>query len=790
MLIPPKPANETSRLAALRDLHILDTPSEERFDRITRIAAELFGLPIAVVSLVDENRQWFKSRQGLDAEETGRDISFCGHAILQDDVFVIEDTLADPRFSDNPLVKDQPLIRFYAGAPLSGDHDLKLGTLCIIDREPRHFSERDRAMLRGLAAWVERELSIASEYQAVAIRLENKLRLASVMENLVEGVITTDSHGNIESVNAAVTKIFGYTQDELAGANITRLIPPAQHAEHGTYMARLRAAPTSLSRHSFETAGMRKDGAMLPLDVSFSDLVIGGKRLFIGIVRDITERKQMEQAKKEFISTVSHELRTPLTSIMGSLDLVSSGVSGSLPPPLAPLVDIARKNASRLVRLINDILDIDKIESGKMHFDRHLLELTPLVAQAIAANQDYASQYGVNLVLRSAVPGAQVQVDGDRLAQVLANLLSNAAKFSPRGAAVTVTVSRHDGWIRISVSDCGPGIPEEFKSRIFQKFSQADSSDTRQKGGTGLGLNITKAIVEHMAGRISFDSHPGAGTAFHVDLPEAASPSIPVAPADATPAPDGARVLICEDDHDIALQLQLMLKDAGYPADISHDAEQAKHLLKQKDYAALTLDIALPGQNGIDLIRELRATDAARELPIIVVSANVEHGKNVLSGGIAIVDWISKPIDRQRLLLALRHTIGPAARRPLVLHVEDDPDIIRIVSALLDPHCDVECAPTLSAARQALQHRSYDLVILDMLLPDGSGSDLLPMLNSLEAPPPVLVFSATEIQHKLPDSIAAALVKSRTSNDKLLQTIRRLTRQPAAPAAQTGAAGS
>ncbi|MDP2238950.1 MAG: response regulator [Burkholderiales bacterium] len=777
MQAPAKPANETSRLAALRDLHILDTPPEDRFDRITRIAAELFDLPIAVVSLVDENRQWFKSRQGLVAEQTGRDISFCGHAILQDHVFVIEDTLADPRFSDNPLVKGQPLIRFYAGAPLSGANSTKLGTLCIIDRKPRQFSERDRVMLRGLAMWAERELDIASEYQTVAIRLEHKLRLASVMENLVEGVITADSHGNIESVNTAVTKIFGYAQDELVDSNIIRLIPPAQHAEHGTYMARLRAAPTPLTRHTFETTGVRKDGSALPLDVSFSDLVIGDKRRFIGIVRDITERKKIEQAKKEFVSTVSHELRTPLTSIMGSLELVTSGVIGSLPPALAPLVDIACKNASRLVRLINDILDIDKIESGMMHFDLHSRELMPLITQAIDSNQDYASQHGVKLVLGDGLPGVQVKVDSDRLAQVLANLLSNAAKFSPSGADVMVTVTRNETWARISVSDCGPGIPVEFISRIFQKFSQADSSDTRQKSGTGLGLNITKAIVEHMEGRISFTSNPGAGTTFHVDLPDVTSASIPAAPADATPLPDGARVLICEDDHDIALLLQLMLKEAGYPADISHDAEQAKQMLKQKNYAALTLDIALPGQNGIDLIRELRATDAARELPIIVVSANVEHGQQVLNGGIAIVDWIAKPIDKDRLVLALKQTIGPALTRPRVLHVEDDPDIIKVMQTLLAPHCDVEYALTLSAAKQALQHRPFDLIVLDMILPDGSGSDLLPMVNALTDPPPVLVFSATDPQQKLPDTIAAALVKSQTSNDKLMQTIRRLTRQ-------------
>ena len=225
-------------------------------------------------------------------------------------------------------------------------------------------------------------------------------------------------------------------------------------------------------------------------------------------------------AKSHFLSTVSHELRTPLTSIRGALGLIAGGVVGELPPAAKPLVDIAHKNCGRLILLINDILDMEKIEAGKMEFNASPVKIMLLLKQALDGNQTYASAYQVGYELESELPEAMVNVDGNRMIQVFANLLSNAAKYSPAGDKVLVTVERIDQRIRVAVEDHGPGIPDEFKERIFQKFAQADSTDTRNKGGTGLGLSIAKAIVEQMDGSIWFDSHPGVQTAFYVDLPE------------------------------------------------------------------------------------------------------------------------------------------------------------------------------------------------------------------------------------------------------------------------------
>ncbi|MDO8412955.1 MAG: HAMP domain-containing sensor histidine kinase [Gallionellaceae bacterium] len=233
-------------------------------------------------------------------------------------------------------------------------------------------------------------------------------------------------------------------------------------------------------------------------------------------------------AKSDFLSTVSHELRTPLTSIRGALALIAGGVVGELSAAAKPLVDIAHKNSERLILLVNDILDMEKIEAGKMEFNSSPVNLTQLLKQALDGNHAYAEQYRVSFELKSDpasdlssnLSGAMVNVDANRMMQVFANLLSNAAKFSHTGGKVLVTVERIGQHIRVAVKDNGPGISDEFKDQIFQKFAQADSSDTRKKGGTGLGLSIAKAIIEQMGGRIWYDSQPDVQTAFYVELPE------------------------------------------------------------------------------------------------------------------------------------------------------------------------------------------------------------------------------------------------------------------------------
>lgn len=232
----------------------------------------------------------------------------------------------------------------------------------------------------------------------------------------------------------------------------------------------------------------------------------------------LDEQRRIETLKDEFVSLVSHELRTPLTSIHGALALIPAKLEQALPAPAERLLEIARRNSERLKRLIDNILDLQKTESGLVAFDMRPLSVQPLLKQAIDANQPYAAQLGVKLMLGEVPLGLRFEGDSDRIMQVLANLLSNAAKFSPPGDSVVVAAGRDGDWVRVTVTDRGPGIPEGFRHRVFQRFAQADSSTTRARGGTGLGLSISKAMVERMRGRIGFDTAEGGGTTFHFEL--------------------------------------------------------------------------------------------------------------------------------------------------------------------------------------------------------------------------------------------------------------------------------
>jgi signal transduction histidine kinase len=396
----PLPANEAARIRALHEYAILDTPEEQSFDDIAKLASFICEAPIALISLVDGERQWFKSRVGLQAAETPREHAFCAHAILQpEEVLIIEDATQDQRFYDNPLVTGDPNIRFYAGAPLLAPGGEALGTICVVDRAPHQLAP-----------------------------------------------------GKVEALRA---------------------------------LSRLVVAQLELRRIS-------------------------------------AELEKMDRLKSEFVSTVSHELRTPITAIRGSLKLLHAGTAGVLPESAAKLVGIAESSCERLVRLVNDILDIEKIAAGKLEFHLTDCDLVQLARQSLAAMEAYAAERRVKLKLNRAPPEARALADPDRVIQVLTNLISNATRFSPEGGAVEVGIASSGARHRVSVRDHGPGVAPQFRARLFQSFAQADAPSARATGGTGLGLAISKSIVERLGGSIGFEPCQGGGSVFFFEFPDTA----------------------------------------------------------------------------------------------------------------------------------------------------------------------------------------------------------------------------------------------------------------------------
>jgi PAS domain S-box-containing protein len=349
---------------------------------------------------------------------------------------------------------------------------------------------------------------------------QGMFRLA--VESCPSGMVMFDRTNCIVLVNTEVERLFGYCRDELIGQPVRMLVPDGFAIEEprGDDSTNSDAAPApERNGHEHDRTGLRRDGSKFPVEVHSNQIRIRDGLLVLGVITDISERRRNERLKDDFVSTVSHELRTPLTSIAGSLGLLVGGAAGQMPAPMLRLLRIAHNNSERLVRLINDILDIDKMESGTIVFDLERVELRGLVEQSIEANRGFSENYGVRLSLDPASPVAFVRADSDRLVQVVTNLLSNAIKFSPRDGEVQVAIAPRDEAFRITVRDRGAGIPLEFRPHIFEKFAQADASDVRQKGGTGLGLSIVKQIVMLLGGAVSFECPADGGTSFHVDLP-------------------------------------------------------------------------------------------------------------------------------------------------------------------------------------------------------------------------------------------------------------------------------
>lgn len=939
MKAPELPPEEIERQAALERTGLLDTEPEERFDRHTRMARKAFRVPIALVSLVDKNRQWFKSCQGLAASETSRDVSFCGHAIHDSGILIIEDAMEDPRFADNPLVTGAPNIRFYAGAPLHNSEGFRLGTLCLIDHAPRIFDKEDQSLLREIADCVEEEINLQaaaklyqelkyserraraiiagtrigtwewnvqtgetvfnerwanicgytldelepvsietwlslahpddlpeserllkahfagklSEYdyrcrmkhknghwvwvhdrgqvfewtqndeplmmygthaditeemnnlkkiqnqnEALAIlndlaldtetnddiRIERALRLGSDYLKLPLGIVS-EIHSNVYSirwfvapedagleknasfplkdtycsmllgsreslaishmarssfrdhrcydkfrlesylaapivikdrlygtlnfsspepreqdfsdteitfatllarwvgalierqlsvqmltklveqtpgmlyqyqqwpdgrvsfpytspnisdiygvtaeearedaticftkihpedlhevaasieksaetlkiwhshyrvsngesgwrwvegksspermpdgstiwhgyiadineakqtelalqesevqlrrlyelspigitlndyvsgafldVNEALLEPTGYTRDQLMAMDYSQLLPPDFEPQRQQFIAELQSE-RRFGPYEVEIA--RADGSTYPAIVRGMRISSpSGQPLIWTLIEDISERKKVDRMKSEFISTVSHELRTPLTSISGSLGLVESGTLGALSAKAERMVSIAHRNTEQLKQLVDDLLDMEKLVSGKMIMSLETQEVGPVIEESAERLGTYALESGVSVRIEDDASNCMAKIDRSRLGQAFTNLLSNAIKFSPADGQVLVRIKVEGDLVRILVTDQGPGIPDNFRSRIFQKFAQANSSDTRGKRGTGLGLAITKEIMTQMGCDVGFESEEGKGACFWLSLP-------------------------------------------------------------------------------------------------------------------------------------------------------------------------------------------------------------------------------------------------------------------------------
>ena len=507
-------------------------------------------------------------------------------------------------------------------ATLDTGEDARLARLTAASKESRDVLERNitftlvglALLLLGVTLIVNRTIRQRSEAFDRAKRLGDRQK--AMFDGAVDGMLQLDAEGNIMLTNPSISRMFGYSQKDVLGKhNMFLMENDYSLDESRAWLATVGAAGTHGAGRRQEFMGKRADGSLFETEVAISRVSGDGGRLYVAAIRDISDRKRAEQMKTEFVSTVSHELRTPLTSIGGSLGLLGAGAVGPLNDKAKRLVDIAHANCERLVRLINDILDIEKIESGKMEFDLRRMQVAPLVQRTVDSMRGFADKHQVEM--KTVLPPWPQCVigDPDKLEQLLTNLLSNAIKHSPEGSEVEVCSSHEGGNVRIEVRDRGAGIPEEFRSRIFGKFAMADASDSRAKGGTGLGLAIAREIARRHGGEVGYYDREGGGTTFHLEVPKLEANARSGRTADT----DGLPRLLHLDDDDDTLDVVASAFEGNANILTAHTLAEARERLSSGEIDGAILDVGLAYENGLDIIPELRAHAAA--VPIVIFTA-------------------------------------------------------------------------------------------------------------------------------------------------------------------------
>lgn len=376
-------------------------------------------------------------------------------------------------------------------------------------------------------------LLVASRNDATRLQAEQSVRdgesrLRAILDNAAEAILTIEHDGTIATANPATERLFGFDAARLVGQSIHAILRASPEAFHALEIRDyLRGNTGRGSKRSYEVVGIRSDNSTLPIELAVSEVHLDRTELYVAMLHDLTEHKKIERIKNDFISTVSHELRTPLTSIRGSLGLLADPRFETSKSQTLELIKLAEKNTIRLITLVNDILDVEKIEAGKMPFETRPQALIPLINHAIQEILGFANPHGITIGFKPTAADAQMcwaSVDGNRYIQVVVNLLSNAIKFSPPHSHVEVCATWSNGECCVSVTDNGIGIPAEFREHMFTKFAQADASASRQNTGTGLGLSICRLIITKLGGRIDYRSEVGKGTTFFLYLPSIPAP--------------------------------------------------------------------------------------------------------------------------------------------------------------------------------------------------------------------------------------------------------------------------
>jgi len=627
--------------------------------------------------------------------------------------------------------------------------DQALGAMLLLDENVGHFQDEHVRLVETAATQVAQAINNLELYNVIreqAERLGNMLRAQQVesaksqaiLEGVADGVMVTDAGGEVTLFNAAAERILDLPRSEALGRTIREMLGlyGSQARDWLEAIGEWEEDPESYVREEFLAAQLDIEDRIVSVHLA---PVLMGREFFgtVSVFRDVTAEVEADRAKTEFVSMVSHELRTPMTSIKGYADLLLMGSAGTLSDRQERFLTIIRNNVDRLTTLVDDLLDISRIESGRLDLEPEPMEVKEAVDRVITSMQARADEK--SLGLRSEVPPKlpTVEADLDRVVQILTNLVGNACQYTPSDGEIVVSARREDGEVQISVQDTGVGIGPEDRERIFDRFFRADDPLVQGTSGTGLGLAIVKSLVEMHGGDIWVESELGEGSVFTFTLPtqDGRAPDVP----------EGSlgKLLVVEDDPDIARLIQLHLQDRYGEVFVAHRGEDALAIAERERPDLITLDVMLPGIDGFEVLEELKSKEVTQDIPVVIVSVVPDPQKGLKLGAF---DYVTKPIDEQKLIGVVAKAVGKG--RGTVLVVDDDHDTLSLLDDVLNANefdvRTVDCGRDALAVAREVQP---SLILLDVKLPDLDGYSVLEELKTdgKLSDVPVIVMTGSEI---------------------------------------------